>query len=175
MLCFYQCGKEASFTLKNGNACCAEQWKDCPASKAISGSNKGRKFVSTSDMLVQGSLHATGAIKERVIQDELLTHTCSECSLESVWNGKPIVLELDHINGVSNDNRLENLRFLCPNCHSQTTTFRGRGINGKMKVSDTDLMSAYNESKNIRQALIKVGLVPKGGNYTRLLKLIEQK
>lgn len=48
---------------------------------------------------------------------------CSECGLDS-WQDKPISLELDHINGDFSDNRIENLRILCPNCHSQTPTFR---------------------------------------------------
>lgn len=42
------------------------------------------------------------------------------------WNGKPLILTLDHRNGISNDHRLENLRWLCPNCNSQTETFCGR-------------------------------------------------
>jgi len=43
-----------------------------------------------------------------------------------MWNDKPLVLQIDHINGVSNDNRIENLQILCPNCHTQTVTFAGR-------------------------------------------------
>jgi hypothetical protein len=49
-------------------------------------------------------------------------YACKECSL-STWRGEPLSLQLDHLNGVSNDNRLENLRLLCPNCHSQTETY----------------------------------------------------
>ena len=52
---------------------------------------------------------------------------CSECGIGPEWNGKPITLQLDHINGIYNDHRLENLRIICPNCHSQTETFAGRG------------------------------------------------
>jgi 5-methylcytosine-specific restriction endonuclease McrA len=44
------------------------------------------------------------------------------------WNGLPIPLELDHVNGMRSDNRLSNLRILCPNCHAQTPNYRGRNI-----------------------------------------------
>ncbi len=54
---------------------------------------------------------------------------CSCCDLGETWNGKPLSLQLDHINGVFNDNRLENLRLLCPNCHSQTETYAGKRKN----------------------------------------------
>lgn len=50
-------------------------------------------------------------------------YSCVECGLENFYNGKPLVLQLDHISGVWNDNRIENLRFLCPNCHTQTDTY----------------------------------------------------
>jgi 5-methylcytosine-specific restriction endonuclease McrA len=53
-------------------------------------------------------------------------YKCDICKNDGAWNNKPISLQLDHINGISNDNRLENLRFLCPNCHSQTNTFSGK-------------------------------------------------
>jgi predicted RNA-binding Zn-ribbon protein involved in translation (DUF1610 family) len=61
-------------------------------------------------------------------------YKCEECGI-SEWNGKPIILDLDHINGNSNDNGLENVRLLCPNCHSQTDTYKvkNRG-NGRKKV-----------------------------------------
>lgn len=62
-------------------------------------------------------------LKKRILRLSLLKYECSECSLPPKWNGKVLSLQLDHINGVNNDNRIENLRFLCPNCHSQTETF----------------------------------------------------
>jgi hypothetical protein len=48
---------------------------------------------------------------------------CAHCGIEAIWNDKPLMLTIDHINGRRYDNRSENLRFLCPNCHSQTSTF----------------------------------------------------
>ncbi|MFH8620397.1 HNH endonuclease signature motif containing protein [Streptomyces vietnamensis] len=52
---------------------------------------------------------------------------CAMCGNEAVWRGRPIPLEVDHIDGDWRNNRIENLRFLCPNCHSTTDTYRGRG------------------------------------------------
>lgn len=55
-------------------------------------------------------------------------HICSECGVEARWNDKPLTLHVDHKNGKKHDNRLKNLRFLCPNCHQQTTTWGSRNI-----------------------------------------------
>lgn len=53
--------------------------------------------------------------------------TCQHCNI-SEWNGRPIVMELDHINRKTNDSRIENLRPLCPNCHQQTLGYKNRKI-----------------------------------------------
>ncbi|MCW8381570.1 HNH endonuclease signature motif containing protein [Streptomyces justiciae] len=52
---------------------------------------------------------------------------CAMCGMEAVWRGHPLALEVDHIDGDWRNNRIENLRFLCPNCHSTTDSYRGRG------------------------------------------------
>ncbi|MFC9395202.1 HNH endonuclease signature motif containing protein [Streptomyces sp. NPDC057027] len=52
---------------------------------------------------------------------------CAMCGTEAVWRGRPLPLEVDHIDGDWRNNLIENLRFLCPNCHSTTDTYRGRG------------------------------------------------
>jgi hypothetical protein len=61
-------------------------------------------------------------IKNRILRDNLIEYKCQRCGI-TVWEGEKLSLHLDHINGVNNDNRLENLRFLCPNCHSLTDTY----------------------------------------------------
>lgn len=67
------------------------------------------------------------SVKRFIITNNLLDHTkCKICSLNNEWNGKKLTLQLDHINGINNDHRLENLRFVCPNCHSQTSTYSNK-------------------------------------------------
>ena len=116
--------------------------------------------------------YQTFKLKQRLLNVGLKSNQCEDCGITE-WNSKPIAIELDHINGKNFDNRIENLRLLCPNCHSLTDTWRGKNINsGKIKVSDKDILTAYTKTANIRQTLIEVGLSPKGGNYARVKKLI---
>jgi len=63
-------------------------------------------------------------VKIRLLEAGLLQNRCSICGI-SEWCGRQLVCHLDHVNGINNDNRLENLRMLCPNCHSQTDTYGG--------------------------------------------------
>jgi hypothetical protein len=75
--------------------------------------------------LVKNSKWKSGstALKKRLLKENLIIEKCNICEQEPNWNGKPLTLQLDHINGDNKDNRLENLRLVCPNCHSQTETF----------------------------------------------------
>jgi len=81
------------------------------------------KRIPLSEVLVQNSDYNRGTLKKRLIQDKIIEEKCSICGMFPEWNSKRLVLILDHINGVNNDNRIENLRLLCPNCNSQTDTF----------------------------------------------------
>ena len=73
----------------------------------------------------EGKYHR-GGLKRRLLKENVLHNICSLCGQLPFHNNKNLVLQLDHINGNNMDNRIENLRMLCPNCHSQTTTFSGK-------------------------------------------------
>lgn len=137
--------------------------------------NRGLSLRDTSTMLVANSSLSTAHVKKRVLKEKLLKYECSVCGI-SDWNGKPLCLELDHTNGISNDHRMENLRLICPNCHSQTETFRGKNIKLLKReiVSDALLIESLVTSPNIRQALLNVGLAAKGGNYARCYRLLSK-
>jgi hypothetical protein len=98
--------------------------------------NTKQKSVSWEEILVENSgVILNAKRKKRLIKEGYLHHKCynENCGINS-WLGKDLSLQLDHINGDHFDHRIENLRLLCPNCHSQTETFAGRNIK-KTKTS----------------------------------------
>ena len=78
------------------------------------------------EIMVEDSTYSRGCLKRRLLKVGMLKDKCVICGQENSWNDNKLVLVLDHINGKSNDHRLENLRLLCPNCNSQQDTFAGR-------------------------------------------------
>ena len=76
-------------------------------------------------VLVENSDYPRHCLKKRILDNNLIPYQC-KCGLGPIWNGKPMPLILDHINGVNNDHRLLNLRFVCSNCDSQLSTYKSR-------------------------------------------------
>jgi len=101
------------------------------------------------------TIRSNTAFKRQLINEEKLVNKCAICNLETLWNNKPIMLQLDHINGDHFNNDIINLRLLCPNCHSQTDTYTGRNI----KRSNEHIIKSNNievESNNIKTKLVTI-------------------
>jgi hypothetical protein len=84
-----------------------------------------KPVIPLKEILIVGSTFQSHKLKRRLVQSGLKEHRCERCGL-SQWNERPIPLELHHLNGRNDDNRLFNLNLLCANCHAQTDTYRAR-------------------------------------------------
>ena len=87
--------------------------------------NRAKK-IPLWELLKENSTISQRCLKKRLLEELKWEYKCKICNQDEFWFGTKLTLELNHINGVNNDNRIENLRFLCPNCHSTTPTWRGR-------------------------------------------------
>lgn len=125
---------------------------------------KTKQTSLTSEMLLRENCkHNRNCLRRFIIKNKLLPYKCAICgALE--WNGKTLSLELDHINGINNDNRLENLRFLCPNCHSQTTTYGSRNQQrneSKYEISEELrqlVESTYEKERSVKRVSSVLGI-----------------
>lgn len=84
--------------------------------------------ISHDEMFKEHSTTDRSVVRRRILSQQLIPYVCGECDIGPEWKGKTLVLHLEHRNGVGTDNRLQNLCFLCPNCHSQTETYAGRNV-----------------------------------------------
>lgn len=145
--------------------------------------NRIRKKYTDEFIFVENTTVSNKVVKNRLMSNPSFEHKCELCSTKEWYDPfenkiKPVNLELDHINGNERDNRKENLRLICSNCHSFTPTYKGRNINkplrnGEKKVTD-DVLLEQLKTKNIRQSLISVGMAASGENYERCKILKKQ-
>jgi len=146
-------------------------WKPNQGSKGI--------YVKNTNELLKSKTIRTQILKNRLIEEKIKFSICEECGQTENWNNKYLVLELHHINSDNTDNRLENLKILCPNCHSQTLNFRGRN---NISIKDERKITKYcgcgklinNKSKQCKKcnelSQRKVERPP----YKQLIKEIEE-
>ncbi len=102
-------------------------WRLCKKLNLPFNNGGGAKTKIPLDEILAGEhpYYQTLKLKKRLIKEGVMKNQCAVCSI-SEWNGKPITMQLDHINGDSSNHALENLQLLCPNCHSQTDTWCGK-------------------------------------------------
>lgn len=97
-----------------------------------------RRRVSIESILAGDKMMSSTAIKKKLLAAGLKKEECEECGQGPVWNGKRLVLQLDHKDGDRTNNALVNLQILCPNCHTQTPTFsKGKFRSGCGGTVDT--------------------------------------
>jgi len=140
--------------------------------------NKGKTTISdfrikskySDSIFVEKSKVTREYIKSLIIKEKLIEYECSECDITNVWCGKNLNLHLDHINGIRNDNRLDNLRFLCPNCHSQTPSYCSM-INRTITIETyniDDIKVILKDSLSITECLNRLSLKDTKSNRSKL-------
>jgi Zn finger protein HypA/HybF involved in hydrogenase expression len=98
---------------------------------------KPRKFTLEEILVKDSYYQCTHTLKKRLLEKNILKNKCYECDIGPEWNNKTLSLQLDHIDGERSNNTIDNLRILCPNCHSQTETFCGKAKKDKRKKEAT--------------------------------------
>ena len=119
-------------------------------SKGLYCSNKcqGQYQVKTK---LKENTHFSTAMRKYVRDILFVDENCSVCNTGRTWNNQPLVLQIDHINGNPKDNRIENLRVICPNCHTQTSTW---GQSNMSEEGRKRLCDAPRKSKASRKGLV---------------------
>lgn len=84
---------------------------------------------SLDQVMVENSTYPRHRLKARILSNNIIEYRCACCGIGPEWQGKEMPLILDHINGINNDNRLQNLRFVCSNCDTQLPTYKARNCN----------------------------------------------
>lgn len=115
-----------------------------------------KEAIPLERVLTKDSEYNRSKLKERLVSEGIKEYKCECCGLTE-WNGKPISLQLHHLNGIHNDNRLNNLQLLCPNCHSQTENWgtKGKGLVIQRKYDSLSIEA----KKEIMDCVSKYGIV----------------
>lgn len=108
------------------------------------------KSLTKEELLCENSKHSRSVVRKYIMRNNLIPYKCSCCGNEGEWLNKPLSLQLDHINGNCSDHRLENLRWLCPNCHVQTSTHGNKND----AYSSTRITKQYNITPELRGLII---------------------
>ena len=110
-----------------------QRWQDSPNQQD---NHPSKELYTLEQVFVQNSPVTQKVLRGYIERHKLLEYKCQTCGCDGHWQNGIIALEIDHINGENTDNRIENLRDLCPNCHALTETYRGRNKALKFECRD---------------------------------------
>lgn len=132
--------------------------------------------IPLEEILVENSTYNNNTnLKKRILKANLIKYKCKKCKNPGEWNGEKLVLQLDHKNGIHDDNRINNLQFLCPNCHSQTKTFAGRNIKNRKEKYYCDCGNQIlKQSKKCKSCVAKSRRKVERPSYDQLIKEVEE-
>jgi len=106
------------------------------SNKYMSVTNSSHRPYDKKLVLSKDSKVSSGTLKRHIIDNNIIEYICHKCGNRGRWGGEELILELHHLDGIRNNNEVDNLEFLCPNCHAQTETHRGKNNKDKNRVGE---------------------------------------
>lgn len=136
----YELSLKLGYTAKgnNGKTIRSRLEKYNISTNHFTGVGKNSLKRTPENTFIESSTASQSVLRRMYIKGEYTPYKCSICGLEPFWNGKELTLTLDHINGINNDDRLENLRWVCPNCDRQLSTFSGKNPHREAQYNSTE-------------------------------------
>ena len=134
---------------------------------------------SLNQVFIKNSPVTQKVLRGYIIRHNVIPYICDICGCDGHWQNGEISLELHHKDGDNNNNEIQNLSYLCPNCHALTNNYRGKNKSPSSQekaeiISEQEFVQALKIKPNVRQALLYLGLAAKGANYTRAKALMEK-
>lgn len=126
--------------------------------------------IPLNEILISGSTYDTTNLKNRLFDEGLKERICEKCGQNEWWYDEKLSLILDHINGINNDHRIENLRILCPNCNGTLKTHGGKNLKLGRKKKPILIKGVSKKLLNVRESQRKVKRPP----YEQLKREIEE-